>query len=468
MRKTILWLIPVALIGLAFFWQQQSADQFGRAEDNYREYCASCHGDKLETFVNRKWLYGNSWNEVFTSIKVGYPDDGMSSYDTTFTDKEINQLVDYILTGIEQFEIQDFGDENDASLKGLIQSETLAFRLDTVVTGLEIPWGIAFLPNGDLLVTDRNGTFYRKDQNKKLAKIKGVPEVVAKGQGGLMDVEVHPDFEQNQTIYLSYSKPNKDKSKSTTAIMMARLVGNELKEQRDIFVAVPYLPTRHHYGSRLEFDNDGYLYFSVGDRGRRDENPQSLTNHCGKIHRIHADGSVPKDNPFVNEKNAMPTIFSYGHRNPQGVTLDPVTNIIWEHEHGPRGGDEINIIHPGKNYGWPVISYGINYNGTKFTDITERAGMEQPEWYWVPSIAACGLTFVTSDQYPGWQGDLLVGSLRFQFLERVIIENNKVVGREKLLKNIGRLRDVKMGRDGYVYFSVEDPGMVLRILPAQL
>ena len=464
MKKTTVLLIPLALMGLAFVWYQSPIGT-GKAEDNYKEYCASCHGENLKTFVNRKWIYGNSWNEVFYAIKEGYPDDGMPGYDTTFTDREISDLVNYILGGIEDLEIQNFDQKDNESLSGVIKSEDLSFRLDTVVTGMKVPWGIAFLPNGDLLVTDRNGAFYRQSEGKPKQQIKGAPEVLAKGQGGLLDVEVHPDFENNQTIYLSYSKPNKDRSKSTTAVMMAILNGNELKNQKDIFVAEPYLSTRHHYGSRLEFDNNGYLYLSVGDRGRRDQNPQSLNNHCGKIHRIHADGSIPEDNPFVDQKNAIASIYSYGHRNPQGVTLDPSTNIIWEHEHGPRGGDEVNLIQAGKNYGWPIISYGINYNGTKFTDITEKDGMQQPEYYWVPSIGACGLAFVSGDRYPGWEGDLLAGSLRFQYLERVKIKDNKVVGKEKLLKNIGRLRDVKMGRDGYIYFSVEDPGMVLRIVP---
>ena len=431
------------------------------ASANYKEYCASCHGEKLETFVDRQWIYGNSWNEVYKAIKVGYPDDGMPAYDTAFTDKEISDLVDYILGGIESVTSESF--KETPALTGVIQTEDLSFRLDTLVSGLDIPWGVALLPNGDLIITERSGDFYRLTEARKLQKIKGAPKVVAKGQGGLLDVEIHPNFEDNQYIYLSYSKPVGNEQ--TTAILRAKLQGNQLVEAKDIFVASPALPTRHHYGSRMEFDKDGFLFLTVGDRGRRDDNPQYLNNHCGKVHRIHDDGRIPADNPFLNEDKAMGTIYSFGHRNPQGLAIDPETGLIWENEHGPRGGDEINIVRPGLNYGWPIISYGINYNGTQFTDLTEKEGMQQPEYYWLPSIGVCGMAVVRGEKYPGWDGDLLSGSLRFQYLHRTKIENNKVVGQEILLKNIGRLRDVKMGWDGYIYITVEGSGQVLRLVP---
>ena len=260
--------------------------------------------------------------------------------------------------------------------RGLIQSEVQTFKLDTIVKGLEIPWGLDFLPNGDLLVTDRNGKFYRHREGEDLHEIKGVPDVKYKGQGGLLDVEVHPDFASNQTIYLAYSKP-KGLTSSTTAILKAKLVNDVLEDGEIIMEALPYRDTRHHYGCRMVFDKDGYLFVAIGDRGKRDENPQSLDNHCGKVHRINADGSIPQDNPFVNTPNAIPSIWSYGHRNPQGLIIDKNTGIIWETEHGPRGGDELNIIQKGLNYGWPVISYGINYSGTRFTNLTEKEGMEQ-------------------------------------------------------------------------------------------
>lgn len=463
MKKTILSLVAVALgiITILFLTNSFSAIKYAGAEANYKEYCASCHGAQLKSFIDRKWVHGNSWNEVFKAIKVGYPDEGMPAYDTTFTDTEIDALVEYILNGFEQLAKEDFSKERDWS--GVIESEEQKFKVETVVDGLDIPWGMAFLPNGDMLITERNGALYRHSAGENLHPIAKVPEVKAKGQGGLLDVIIHPNFTENQLIYLSFSKPKDDDA--TTAILRAKLVNDELVDKRIIFEADPYLGTRHHYGSRLAFDKEGYLYCSVGDRGRRNQNPQSLGNHCGKIHRLHDDGRIPEDNPFVNTPNAKKSIYSYGHRNPQGLVIDTATNTIWETEHGPRGGDEVNTIRPGLNYGWPVISYGINYSGTKFTDLTEKEGMEQPESYWVPSIGACGLAFVNSDKYPNWKGDLLAGSLSFNYIARMKIENGKVVGEEPLLKNIGRMRDIKMGNDGLIYFSVEDPGAVMRIVP---
>ncbi len=434
----------------------------GSPEENYKKYCASCHGNRLESFVNRNWLYGNSWREVRTSIKSGIPQDGMPAYDTTFTEKELDELTSYILRGLENFTREDFQEEKDWS--GIIESEEQRFRLEEVITGLQSPWGITFLPEGDMLVTDKFGQLYRHNSREGLQEIAGAPQVITRGQGGLMDVEPHPDFSKNNWIYLTYSKPGAGNT-ATTAVMRAKLNGNRLEQQTVIFEALPYLPTRHHYGSRVVFDQDGYLYVSVGDRGQREQNPQYLDNHCGKIHRLNDDGSIPKDNPFVKDEKAMASIFSYGHRNPQGLAVHPQTGRIWEHEHGPRGGDELNLIEKGKNFGWPVISYGINYNGTIFTEKTEEQGMLQPRKYWVPSIAPCGMTFVNSDRYPGWKNDLLVGSLSFKYIERVKIDGDRVTGEEPLLKNIGRIRDIQMSPDGYIYFSKEDPGVVYKIIP---
>lgn len=431
---------------------------------NYQQYCASCHGEQLKSFINRKWIYGNSWNEVFKGIKEGYPDAGMPGYAETFSDAEVEELTSYILKGIENF-TKDEIKSTPASFD-VVKSDELTFKLDTIATGLDIPWGLGFLPNDDILITERDGDLFRYRKGEALHEIKGVPEVWSKGQGGLLDVQVHPDFKRNQTIYLSYSKPDGNE-KATTAILKATLENDILTDKKVIFEAKPYLGTRYHYGSRLEFDNNGFLFFSVGDRGKRDDNPQYLNNHCGKIHRIRADGTIPKDNPFVDTPNAMPTIYSYGHRNPQGLTLNPETNEIWVNEHGPRGGDELNRIQKGKNYGWPVISYGINYSGSKFTDLTAKDGMVQPEKYWVPSIAPCGMTFVTGERYPNWKGDILSGSLSFRFLSRLKMDNGKVVKEERLLQKIGRLRDVKMGKDGYIYIAVEDPGAVFRLVPVE-
>lgn len=455
----------VSLTFLSWVYIDTSQEEWpADASANYQKYCAGCHGENLASFVGRDWVYGNSWNEVYRAIEQGYPNDGMSAYDTTFTDQEIAELTDYILTALERVVADQLEEKEDFS--GVIASEEINFRVEKVQEGLSIPWGIDFLPSGEMLITEREGTFYLRKMDGALQTISGVPTVRARGQGGLLDVTVHPDFAENHWVYLTYSKPNPDGSDSgTTAVVRGQLFGNRLTQVEEIFEALPYLPTNHHFGSRLVFDQAGYIYISVGDRGHREDNPQDLSNHCGKIHRLHDDGRIPADNPFVGQEGAIASIYSYGHRNPQGLGVHPVTGAIWEHEHGPRGGDEVNLLKAGQNYGWPVISYGINYNGTQFTSETNRSGMVQPAAYYVPSIAPCGAEFVTGNRYPAWTNNLLVGSLRFNYIDRVVIEDQEVVHQERLLKNIGRMRDIQQGPDGLIYFATEAPGVIYRILP---
>ena len=323
-----------------------------------------------------------------------------------------------------------------------------------------------FLPGGDLLFTEKSGKLYRVNKNKTRQEITGVPEVLYAQQAGLMDIELHPRFSTNNVLYISYSAVKKDNGKrlSTTAIMRAVLKDNALTEQKIIFEALPYLTPTIHYGCRLEFDRSGYLYFSVGDRSNYKEHPQSLSNPFGKIHRINDDGSIPADNPFVNTPGAIGSIYTYGNRNPQGLAMQPETGIMWQDEHGPRGGDEVNIIKKGKNYGWPVISYGIDYNGVPITNKTQMEGMEQPEIYWIPSIGPGGMTFVKGDIYPAWKGDLMASSMRFGYINRCIISGTKITGQEMLIKNMGRIRDIQQSPDGYLYISVEK-GYIFRLVP---
>lgn len=432
---------------------------------NYTNYCASCHGNYLEDFVDRDWQYGESRDEVFAAIKYGNADDGMPAYDTTFTDKEIYELTDYILNDAARIAANQPTERS--ALSDLIRTKDLTFRLDTVVSGLDTPWGLEFLPNGDMLITEISGILYRWT-GTNLQKINGLPEVKHRGQGGLLDIKLHPNYSENGYLYLSFSKPNPNNSReATTAVIRAKLEGNQLVNIVEIFEAKPYVSTSRHYGSRLEFDNSGYLYISVGDRGQRDIFPQMLDNQCGKIHRLNGDGTIPSDNPFVNNSTAMPSIWSYGHRNPQGLVKHPRTGDMWEHEHGPRGGDEVNKIEKARNYGWPIISYGINYNGTRFTKITEKEGMEQPELQWTPSIAPCGMDFVNHERYGAWNGDILSGSLSFEYVNRCIMEGDKIVGEEKLLEGIGRVRAIEMSPDGYLYIGVEDPGAMYKIVPEE-
>lgn len=355
--------------------------------------------------------------------------------------------------------------ENDEPV--VVKSERLDFVVDTLVVSDEMrtPWGLAFLPNNDILVTDRGGALYLV-KGGKLHAISGAPAVRAKGQGGLLDIELHPNYDQNGWIYMTYSKPLEGGDLGTTALARAKLKDLQLVEVEELFEAKPALKQAHHYGSKIVFDKKGYVYFTMGDRGEQD-NAQLLSNHRGKVFRLHDDGSVPKTNPFVRIEGALPEIFSYGHRNPQGLAIHPETDELWETEHGPKGGDELNLVQAGLNYGWPEITYGINYNGTVITEETVREGLQQPVMYWLPSIGPCGLTFVSSDRYPKWKGDLLAGSLAFKYIERVDLEAGRVIHKEKLLEGLGRIRDISQGRDGYLYVAVEgNPGMIVRLVPA--
>lgn len=357
----------------------------------------------------------------------------------------------------------DFTELIDAAHGNFIASEKLNYKIDTLATGLDNPWGLTFLPNNDLLVTERDGEI-RIIRNGKLLenKVTGVPEVYATGQGGLFEIQLHPDYEKNGWLYISYAAPGN--GGGNTAIMRAKLGGFNLINKEVIFQAQPFLSGGNHFGGRMEFDRDGYLYFSVGERGRQD-NAQTLKNHCGKIFRLKEDGSIPDDNPFVGTNGAMPEIYTYGNRNPQGMAIHPETGKIWTHEHGPMGGDEINVIESGSNYGWPEATYGKNYNGTTITEFTSKTGMADPLHYWDPSIAPCGMSFVTSDKFSAWNGNLLVGSLKFRYVARLELDGEKVVHEEKLLEGLGRVRAIAQGPDGYIYVSTEGPGMVVRIVP---
>ena len=337
--------------------------------------------------------------------------------------------------------------------------EQTKYGTETIVDGIEVPWGMTFLSEKELLVTEKKGVLYRVSNGNK-TEVGGLPEVYKRGQGGLLDVAVHPDFKSNNLTYMTLSSHIEGDKGGNTALYQAKLNANTLEDVKLLYKATPNTTKGQHWGSRIVFDDDGHLFFSVGDRGNRDVNPQDLKRDGGKIYRLNLNGSIPSDNPFINTDGAKKAVFSYGHRNPQGMTVHPKTGEIWENEHGPKGGDEINIIQKGKNYGWPVITYGINYSGTPITDERSRPGMEQPFYYWVPSIAPSGMAFSSSRVYKKWKGDLFVGSLKFKYLEHLVIKKGKVVKREKILNEIGRIRNVKEGPDGYLYIGVEGKGIL--------
>jgi aldose sugar dehydrogenase len=349
------------------------------------------------------------------------------------------------------------------------------YRIVTVVDGLVNPWSMAFLPGGDMLVTERPGRLRIVRKGKLLeAPVEGVPAVVARGQGGLLDVVMHPDFANNRTIYLSYSKPTTGDS-ATTAIARARFVNDRLEGVQDIFVA----QTRGapgHFGSRLAFDRNGYLFFSVGDRmvppmGNLEAHPaQDITNHHGTINRIHDDGRVPSDNPFVGQAGARGEIWSYGHRNPQALLVHPETGDVWATEHGPQGGDELNLIKKGANYGWPVVGYGVNYRtGAAIHGATQKEGMENGVYVWVPSIGASGMLLYTGDKFPAWKGNILAGGLSGEQVTRLSLNGQQAQFEEVLARKVGRVRDVRQGPDGLIYLAIDDrtgkPTPIVRLEP---
>ena len=343
------------------------------------------------------------------------------------------------------------------------ETKNLKYEYEIVVSDLSIPWGFTFLPDNSILITEKEGKLIHFKNGRK-QEVLGLPRVVEYGQGGLMDIELHPDFENNNLIYFTYASSSGEGKGANTTLSRAKFMDGRLSNKKTLYKASPNSTRGQHFGSRIAFDRDGFLYFSVGDRGNRDQNPQDITKDCGKIYRLNDDGSIPNNNPFFNTLNAKQAIYSYGHRNPQGMEMNPFTGEIWTHEHGPRGGDEINIIEPGLNYGWPKASFGINYSGTKFTNKTSIKGMKDPLHQWTPSIAPSGMTFVTGDKYSKLKGNLLVGSLKFQYVSVCKLEKGKVVSEEKILENLGRVRSLEQGRDGFVYVGIENLGIV-RIKP---
>jgi glucose/arabinose dehydrogenase len=357
-------------------------------------------------------------------------------------------------------------------------SALYSFKVVTVVDGLVNPWSMAWLPNGDMLVTERPGRLRIVRGGTLLPNaVPGVPPVRVVGQGGLQDVVVHPSFAQNRLVYLSFAKPSADGSQGTTTIVRGRFENDKLDDVQQIFEAAPYAGSPGHYGARMVFDGNGHLFVSSGDRmapsaGDLERHPaQDLSHHHGKILRLNEDGSVPKDNPFVGKPNVRPEIWSYGHRNPQGLVYDAATGALWETEHGPQGGDEINLIKPSLNYGWPVITYGMNYGSG--TDIGARAreGLVQPAAFWVPSIAPSGLMIYHGDKFPLWNGNAFAGGMSggYRQLSRVMIEGERVTNREPLLQLELRIRDVRQGPDGFIYIATDNqlsnPTPIVRLEP---
>lgn len=352
-------------------------------------------------------------------------------------------------------------------LAASFQSDDYKLNVIEVTSGLDHPWGLAFLPGGQMIVTEREGPVRVIGKNgKKKVPLKGTPRVDNSGQGGMLDVALDPDFHKNNWVYLSYAEPGSGGSGTAVVRGTLNLAGNRLENTVVIFRQTPKSSGSRHYGSRLVFARDGTLFVTLGDRGERDR-AQDFTINRGQVVRIKTDGSVPADNPFVGRKGYRPEVWSYGHRNPQGAALHPVSGQLWTVEHGARGGDEVNRPEAGKNYGWPVIAYGKHYFGGTIGEGTHKEGMEQPIQYWDPSIAPSGMDFYSGDKFPKWQGNLLVAALKYQLVARLVLKGDKVVAEERILDGLDeRIRHVRQGPDGYIYLLTDDgEGRILRIEP---
>lgn len=455
----------------------------GKINELYAANCSNCHGKKLEggqtpannkvpSLLDDEWLHGGDDESIAKSIRNGYPEKEMPPWSATMTDKEIRAMVIYIRE--QQFLFRRGDTKIDKRPDDLVAKSKLHnFEVHPWVSGLVEPWGLAFLPGNKAVVAEKKGFLYLVD-NGKLAQrpLSGTPTADTGGQAGFYDVVPHPDYAKNGWLYLAYSDLQK---RDGQAVSLTRIVRGKIKEKENTFADVETVYQAPlelypkvggvHFGGRIVFDGKGHLYFSIGDRGAA-PNAQNLTVPMGKVHRIHDDGRVPEDNPFRKDPKALPTIWSYGHRNPQGLAMNSANGELYDLEHGPRGGDEVNFVSPGKNYGWPVISYGMDYPGTPIGEgLTTKEGMEQPLKYWTPSIAPCGANFYSGDKFPQWKNNLFVASLVGEQLVRLEVQGNKLVAEETLFSNLGRIRHVIGGPDGALYVLL--PTKISKITPAQ-
>ncbi len=444
----------------------------GKLNETYAQLCASCHGAQMEggqapSMLDDVWSLGGDDESLARSIRAGSPAKGMPAWGSALSEQEIRSMVIFIREQRAKAQATPIAKPAESIT---VTSQLHAYQLNTWVEGLEDPWSLNFLPDGRAIVTEKSGRLTLIENGKlAAAPINGVPAVDSRGQAGLYDVVPHPDYANNGWLYLAYSDPKTNaegKPVSLTRIIRGRLRDGALVDQQTIFEApVAVYPNAGgvHFGGRMAFDRAGYLFFTIGERGTKD-NAQNLAVPMGKVHRLHDDGRVPADNPFVNQAGAVPSIWSYGHRNPQGLAFHPTTGTLYDAEHGPRGGDELNVVQKGLNYGWPVITFGMEYDGSPITAITAKEGMEQPLNYWVPSIAPAGISFYTGDLFPKWKHHLFIATLGTQQLNRLEIQGDKVVGEEVLFKGLGRVRHVASGPDGALYVLL--PNRIARITPA--
>jgi aldose sugar dehydrogenase len=436
----------------------------------YATYCAGCHGSTLSggrapTLLDDTWHFGGDDASLLLSIREGRTGTEMQPFKSVLSDDDIKGLIGYIRT--QAVLAKNSASRAQSPVGQIVRAEQHAFKFELVAEGLATPWAIAFTPDGRLLVTERSGALRVIEKSKLLPKpIEGIPAVWTQQDGGLFDVELDPDFTKNGWIYLSYADPGPEGS-SMTVIVRGRIKGGRWVDQETLYKAPPelYWANNIHYGSRFIFDKQGHLFYSIGDRGRESD-AQDLSKPNGKIHRINPDGSAPSDNPFATRAGALASIWSYGHRNPQGFAWHPVTGKLWETEHGPTGGDELNRIEPGHNYGWPVVHFGQpapQRGGTAPAPPPgpppSTEGMDLPVKYWNPSIAPSGIMFYSGDKFPEWKNDLFVTGLGGEALRRLETDGDTVVHEEIVFKGFGRVRDVVTGPEGYLYVALSIPGV---------
>jgi glucose/arabinose dehydrogenase len=451
-------------------------DPMAKAWAVYDQHCVACHGRGLEggvakSLLDDTWTFGGDDAHVLETIREGRKGTAMAAFKNVLTEEQIWQAV--LLIRREAAEAKEHPPTIVDADGQVIRSEKQAFKLEVVARGLETPWGIAFLPDGRMLVTERPGRLRIVENGRLLPEpVAGTPAPWAVQDGGLLDVEVHPRYAQNGWIYLAYAVPGPNDT-SMTAIVRGRLRDHRWVDQQDVYKPAPAVfgPPNYHYGSRFLFDREGKLLYSIGDRGQPAAS-QDLASPLGKVHRVNDDGTVPADNPFVGRTGVVPTIWTYGHRNPQGLSIDPATGLLWESEHGPMGGDELNLLEAGHNYGWPVVSHGLEPGITG----TTHEGMEPPIVSWNPTIAPSGIHFYAGTRYPSWRNDLFVTGLGGTALRRLEVKGREVTHQEVLFNRYGRVRDVVTGPDGLLYvalqlpgakLSASTPGMVVRLVPVE-
>jgi glucose/arabinose dehydrogenase len=442
----------------------------------YEEMCSACHGNEMQGglapgLISGNWKRGGDDESLARAIRDGNSLDGMPPYKDDLSEAEIRAMVVFIREKGEAARRKGITlpriNENE-----VVRSQEHAFRVKTVVDGLATPWSIAFLPGDRMLVTELRGTLREVEGGKlRTEPVAGTPAVRFAGQGGLMAVAPHPGYATNGWVYLAYTDRATNGAATNaglTVVVRGRIRDHRWVDEQTIFRAPArfYTPGNLHFGTRLVFDGKGHLFFPIGERGIK-EDAQDLAKPNGKVHRVRDDGTVPADNPFVAVSNAFPTIWSYGNRNAQGLALRPGTQELWETEHGPRGGDELNLIRRGANYGWPVITHGMDYNGRPISALTAQEGMEQPALHWTPSIAVCALAFCEGDRFPHWRGNALVTALAQQEVRRVVLAGDRVVSQELLVHGIGRVREVAVGPDGLIYLALNQPDRIVRLEPAE-